>query len=180
MSAHRIAARYAKSLLDLGIERDELDQILKDIDYVRACLTSRDLYLLIKSPIVSVRKKKSVFRRIFDGKLSHTISHFFEIMIRKGRENILPEILDSFVEQYKDFKGISTVVLKTAVELDKETISQIKSALLQSKSTKENIELVVEVDPSLIGGFTLQYEGKEYDTSLVSKLDNMRKQFSSN
>ncbi len=180
MSAHRIAHRYAKSLLDLGIERNELDQMVRDVEIVQASLQSRDLFLLIKSPIIGASKKKSIFKKVFADQLSPTMSKFFDIMIRKSRENVLPEILDSFIDQYKDYEKISTVILKTANALDDQTIEEIKRQLQESTETKSNIDLHVEVDPSLIGGFKLQFEGKEYDASLAYKLDQMRKQFSSN
>jgi len=179
MSAHRIASRYAKSLLDLGIERGELDQIVDDVKTVQSCLKSRELYLLTKSPIISSGKKKSIFKKLFANLLGGTVNKFFEIMIRKGRENVLPEILTSFEEQYKNYKKISTVVLKTAVPLSDETVTEIKRRLLASNSTKVNLDLQVDIDSSLIGGFKLQFEGKEYDSSLAYKLEQMKKQFSS-
>ncbi len=178
MSAHRIATRYAKSLLDLSIERDELEEILADIQYVSKCLSSRDFYLMTKSPIISRGKKKVIFNRLFEGKLSKTMSSFLNIMVRKGRENILPEMVDAFKEQYRAHKYISTVVLKTAVELDDATIEDIKRTLIESGQTEKNVELEVIVDPNLIGGFVLEFGGKQYNSSLAYKLDALRKQFS--
>ena len=178
MSAQRIASRYAKSLLDLAIERKELEHVLEDMQYVQGALESRDLFLLIKSPIISGGKKKSIFRRLFQDKLSKTTNAFFDIMIRKGRENILPEIAHSFVEQYREYKKISSVVLRTAVVLDDATIQAIKAKLSASDKVMENIELEVKVDPSLLGGFVLEFEGRQYDSSLSAKLKDLRKQFS--
>lgn len=178
MSVQRIAGRYAKSLLDLAIERNEVDAVLNDMKYVKAALKSRDLYLMIKSPIVSSDKKLSIFRRIFSDKIQKTTSTFFEIMTRKGRENHLPEIVDSFIEQYKDFKQISTVHIKTAVPLTDAALDTIREKLSHAADVKKNLELMVTVDPSLLGGFTLEFEGKQYDSSIATKLKELRKQFS--
>ncbi|NND05678.1 MAG: ATP synthase F1 subunit delta [Saprospiraceae bacterium] len=180
MSAHRIAVRYAKSLLDLAIERGELDQVLHDMDQLKASLSSRDFYLMVKSPIISTGKKKVIFDRLFKDSLNKTVNSFLQIMVRKGRENLLPEIVDSFKEQYRTHKQISPVMLTTAVALDEKTIAQIKEKLIQSGQTEKNVELLVKVDPSLIGGFRLEFEGKEYNTSLAYRLEEMRKQFSTN
>lgn len=178
MSAQRIAVRYAKSLLDLAIERGELDQVLHDMDQLKASLSSRDFYLLVKSPIISLGKKQSIFKRLFKDKLNKTVNSFLNIMVRKGRENLLPEIVQAFEEQYRAHKHISPVVLTTAVELDDKTIAQIKDKLIQSGQTEKNVELLVKVDPSLLGGFLLEFEGKQYNTSVAHKLNEMRKQFS--
>jgi F-type H+-transporting ATPase subunit delta len=178
MSVQRIATRYAKSVLDLAIERSEIEQILKDMQYVRGALRSRDFLLMIKSPIISTGKKLSIFKRLFTGKLSKTTTSFFDIMIRKSREIYLPEIVDSFIEQYKDYKKISTVVIKTAVPLDEKALEVIRQKLAGSLDTKKNLELNLIVDPTLIGGFTLEFEGKQYDSSMATKLKELRKQFS--
>ena len=180
MSANRIASRYAKSLLDLGIERNELDQIVADMNTVQESLKSRDLFLLIKSPIIGASKKRSIFKKLFETRLSPTINKFFDIMLRKGRESVLPEIITSFQSQYKLYKKISTVILKSATPIDSTTLEKIKDQLTSSDQTRANIDLQVEVDPSLIGGFKLQFEGKEYDASLAFQLEQMRRQFSSN
>ena len=180
MSAQRIAVRYAKSIIDLGIERNELDQLVQDVRTVQQCLQSRDLYLMIKSPVINTGRKRLIFKKLFDDLLGITFNRFFDIMLRKGREDVLPEILSSFEEQYKAYKRISTVVLKTAIPLDDLRVNQIKDRLLASEKTKLNIDLQVVVDQDLIGGFKLQFEGKEYDASLAYKLGQMRKQFSSN
>lgn len=178
MSVQRIAGRYAKSLLDLAKERNEVDAVLKDMQYIKAALKSRDLYLMIKSPIISADKKQSIFRKLFKGKIQQMTGSFFEIMTRKGRENHLPEIVDAFIEQYKTYKQISTVIIKTAVPLSDSALNTIKEKLVSSPDTKKNLELELKVDPSLIGGFTLEFEGKQYDSSIASKLKELRKQFS--
>lgn len=178
MSVQRIAGRYAKSLLDLAIERNEVDAVLEDMNYVKAALKSRDLFLLIKSPIVSMDKKLSIFRNIFSGKIQKTTTAFFEIMTRKGREYHLPEIVDAFIEQYKEYKQISTVSIKTAVALSDDALAKIREKLAASPDVHKNLELEVSVDPSLLGGFTLQFEGKQYDASIATKLKDLRKQFS--
>ncbi|MCB0685821.1 MAG: ATP synthase F1 subunit delta [Saprospiraceae bacterium] len=178
MSVQRIAGRYAKSLLDLAKERKEVDAVLQDMKYIKSALKSRDLYLMIKSPIVNADKKLSIFKKIFSDKIQKTTAAFFDIMTRKGRESYLPEIVDAFIEQYKDYKQISTVIIKTAVPLSDSALATIKEKLASSPDIKKNLEFEVMVDPSLLGGFTLEFEGRQYDSSIASKLKDLRKQFS--
>jgi len=177
MSAHRIASRYAKSILDLAIERSDLDRVLDDMKYVLGALKSRDFYLLVKSPIVSPSKKQAIFHKLFSSKLAKTTTSFFDIMIRKGRENLLPEIAESFVDQYKEKKGILTVLLKTAAPLDESTLDSIRQKIVQSDFAEQQLELEVQVDPNLIGGFALEFGGREYNSSIAHSLQELRKQF---
>ncbi|MBK8079698.1 MAG: F0F1 ATP synthase subunit delta [Saprospiraceae bacterium] len=56
MSVIRISSRYAKSLLDLAVERSEIDTVYQDMLMFKKMVSNRDLYLLLKSPIVNTTK----------------------------------------------------------------------------------------------------------------------------
>ena len=50
---------------------------------------------------------------------------------------------------------------------------------MPSVTTDQFVEVVTAVDPELIGGFTLELEDKIYDASVASKLEKLRKDFTS-
>ncbi len=178
MSVQRIAARYAKALIDLAEDRNSLDAAMEDVQYFMAtCDASRDLRLLLKSPIVDVSKKRNVFQRLFQGKVSDLTYAFFEIILRKGREQYLYEIAQEFVAQYRDIKKIAAVELTTASELDSAQLDKIREAIAGSGTTYENVELTTHVDSSIIGGFIIEFEDKLYDASVAHQLDEVRKAF---
>ena len=99
MTDNRVAPRYAKSLLDLGIEQNKLDVLYDNMSALKSALQNRDLYLMVKSPIIHADKKISVFKSIFEGSFDKISQSFLDIITRKGRETILPEITDSFIKQ---------------------------------------------------------------------------------
>lgn len=180
MSLQRIASRYAKSLIDLSQEQNSLEEVKQDIDSFLDALSNRDFYLLLKSPIINVDKKQSIFKAIFEGKLSKLTMAFFDIILRKNRENVLPEIAREFVHQYKVIKHVTTVIVKTATPLTKESEEAIRQKILNSNATEKNLEIVTEVDPSLIGGFVLEFENKLYDASVAHQLEELKKEFTNN
>ncbi len=180
MSVSRIAARYAKPLLDLAIEKNELDGVLSDVKSIKSALGNRDLFLLMKSPIIKADKKLSIAKSIFKGKVSDMVFSFIEIIIKKGRENILPEIVDEFISEYKTYKKITTVTLITAKELAKSELEAIKGKLLASDITEEQVEIHTAVDPKIIGGFIIKIGDKLYDASVLHKLEEIKKKISSN
>src|ERR1700753_2799993 len=152
----RLAGRYAKSLIDLAVEKNQLDAVYKDMLFLQnVCKTNRDFVNLLKSPIVAVEKKQKIFDTIAKDNLNEITASFNKLLIGKGREIYLPEIVTAFVQQYKDFKGINIVKLITAIAASdelKESITQkIKSGL-----KLEQIELNTEVNPDIIGGFILE------------------------
>ncbi len=180
MSVSRISARYAKSLLDLARERNELDSVKADVDYVAKALKSRDLGLFLKSPIINSGKKLSIFKTLFEGKVSNTSMAFFEIIIKKGREMYLPEIIQDFINQYKVLNKISTVTITTATPLTAEALDDIKAKLLASDITMDKLDVNTKVDASLIGGFVVEIGDKLYDASVAHKLEQVRKEFADN
>jgi len=180
MSANRIATTYAKSLLDLAIDQSNLEPVKEDIDAFKASLESRDLYLLLKSPIINKNKKKQVFDAIFGGKFNKVTSAFFDIVLKKGREMHLPEIANAFQLQYKAYHKITSVTIKTAVAISDAKLESIKAKLLESNITASSLDIATEVDPSLIGGFVIEVGDKLYDASVAHKLENIKKEFLTN
>lgn len=177
MSIKRVASRYAKSLLDLAIERGSLEQVLGDMQSLQIATKNRDLLNLVKSPIVSADKKKAVFNAIFGGKFADITSGFINLALNKGREDLLPEIAAEFIEQYNAFKGITSVTIKTATPLDAAALSDIKSKLLASTITAQDLEVTTVVDPSLIGGFVIEVGDKLIDNSVAYQLKKLTKEF---
>lgn len=180
MSVSRISSRYAKSLMELGLERNELESVKKDILYFTEAMKSRDLYLLLKSPIINAGKKLSIINAVFGGKIGTTTMAFIEIIIKKGREMYLPEIAGDFLNQYKLHNRISTVKITTATPLSAESVNELKAKLMTSDITMDKLEISEKVDPSIIGGFIIEVGDKLYDASISHKLEEMKKSFSNN
>ena len=65
MQNPRLATRYAKSILDLAVEKNSLEAVLKDIQVLHAvCAESRDFEMMLRSPIITGDKKLSVINEI--------------------------------------------------------------------------------------------------------------------
>ncbi len=180
MSISRISTRYAKSLLDLAIERNELESIRKDMEYFSEAVKNRDLYLMLKSPIINAAKKTSVLKIIMDGKINKTTSAFLDIIVKKGREMYLPEIAADFITQYKEFNKISTVKITTAAPLNDGSLAEIKAKLLGSDITMDKLDIITAMDPKILGGFIIEVGDRLYDASIKHRLEQVKKEFASN
>lgn len=178
MSVGRIATRYAKSLLDLAIEQNQLEDSLADIQEMKASMASQELVNFFKSPVIKSEKKLSVYKAIFGDKFKSLADKFFQLVIKKGREDALPEICDEFIHQYKEHKGISAITIVSATKMTAEAEAKVKQRLLESNETYANVDLDFEIDESLIGGFKIKMGGKLYDASVAHKLEQLRKEFS--
>lgn len=180
MSVTRIATRYAKSLIDLAIEQNKLEQVSADLGSVREAARHRELNLMLKSPIVHADKKLAVLDALFKGKIEPLTLGYLHLLVNKGREAYIPEIAAEFVIQYKILKNITTVRLTTAAPVGEALLSDLRQRLLASGVTAANLDLETKVDPALIGGFLLEFDNRRYDASVAHKLDELKAQFSKN
>jgi F-type H+-transporting ATPase subunit delta len=176
----RLAGRYAKSLIDLSIERNQLAEAYKDMVYLDAvCKASREFVNVLKSPVISPDKKVQILESITGGKIGELVATFSNLLVKKGREAYLPEIAVAFIEQYKDHEGIYVVTLTTAApvseELKKTIVDKIKTETIMKQ-----VELITDVNESLIGGFVLEVGDHLVDASIAFELSNARKQFQDN
>lgn len=176
----RVASRYAKSLLDLAVERGQLEQVYNDMLYLqRLTKESRDFSNLLRSPVVKAEAKTRVFDAVTKGNVSELTTAFAKLMIAKTRENALPEIITAFINQYKVNKGIQIVKLTTAVPLGED----VKASIIEQVRKSENfqkLELEETVNPNIIGGFVLQVGDKLVDASISYDLKNISRQFENN
>ncbi|MDO6434006.1 ATP synthase F1 subunit delta [Flavitalea sp. BT771] len=176
----RLAGRYAKSLIDLALEKGQLEEVYHDMLFLQqAFRSSKELVVMIKSPVIKADKKDKVLDAITAGKTSVITSTFTKLLLRKGREFFLPEIITAFIDQYKEYKGIHTVKLTTAIPVSEELKKSIVDKIKADKHLKD-IELLTAVDESLIGGFVLEVGDELVDGSIAFDLKNIKKQFQNN
>jgi F-type H+-transporting ATPase subunit delta len=174
-----VASRYAKSLLDLAVEKAQLEAVYADMIQVQSvCENSKEFITFLKSPIIKADKKVSTLKAVFDGKLNVITSGFLTIVANKRRESIIPQMAESFIEQYKSQKNILTAVVTSAKGLDATTKQQALS-LIKSQLNGE-IELIEKIDSNVIGGFILKIGDKQLDKSVARQLSNLKKQLTTN
>lgn len=176
----RLATRYAKSLIDLSIEKNKLEDVFADMQLLQAiCKSNRDFVNLLRSPIINSDTKKKIIAAVLGGKVSELTSLFITLLINKGRESNLPEIITAFIDQYKQHKNIHQVKLTTAAPINDAVrtaiINQVKKA-----GGIENIELEEKVDDKIIGGFVLKIGDKLVDASIAYDLKEIATQFDNN
>jgi F-type H+-transporting ATPase subunit delta len=176
----RVAGRYAKSLIDLAIERGNLQSVVGDIESLNQAMKNRDLYLMLKSPIINSDKKASIMKAIFGSGFDATTMAFINICITKSREDILPEIATDFLAEYKKMQGITTIKVTTAAPLSTEALEALRLKLMDSTTTAKNVEIETAINPDLIGGYVVEFGDKLYDASVAHKLETLGKEFKGN
>ena len=180
MANPRLAGRYAKSLLDLATEQNQVDAVYADIKFLQAlCNSNQDFVNVLKSPVIKPDIKEKIIVSVTENKVSKTTALFLRLLINKAREYNLPEIVKAFLDQYNAMNNIHQVKLTTAVpisvDLQNSIVNKIKSI---TKMDKIEMETIVKDD--LIGGFTLQMGDTFVDASILRDLNDVKKQFKNN
>ena len=176
----RLASRYAKSILDLAVERGELELVYADMQFLQqVCKGHKDFTNLLKSPVVNSDTKKKIVEAVTAGRISELTRSFNALLIRKNRESNLPEITTAFISLYKKHKGIHTVKLTTAKPVS-DSVRQVIISQVKQAGGFNNIELDEKVDDNIIGGFVLQIGDKLVDASIAYDLKNIARQFENN
>lgn len=176
----RLASRYAKSLIDLAIEKGQLEKVFADMQWLQAvCKSNRDFVNLLRSPIIKADTKKKILAAVTNGNIGELTASFNALLITKGRESNLPEIVNAFIASYKEHKNIQTIKLTTAAPISDALKNSIVDQVKKSAGF-QNVEVEEKVDADLIGGFVLQIGDKLVDASIAYDLRAIAKQFENN
>jgi F-type H+-transporting ATPase subunit delta len=179
MEDSRIHKRYALALYQLAGELKQLDRVFDDMQIVaQTCLDSKELMLVLASPIIRDTKKGKILTEIFESKICELSQRFINLVVVQNREISLPQIALEYLQLVKDFKGIKTALLTSAQPLDAKTRASIIARL--KEQTGCEVELVEKTDPELLGGFTLSLEGQLFDASIKNTMHRLRKEFTDN
>ena len=108
MNNPRLAIRYAKSLIDLAMEQKKLKEVYNDILFLQSiCRSSKEFVAILNSPVIKPDKKNKIIHAITTGKIDPLTESFLKLLTLKGREISLPEIINSFIDQYNSINKIN-------------------------------------------------------------------------
>jgi F-type H+-transporting ATPase subunit delta len=95
------------------------------------------------------------------------------MIVQNKRESYIPDITRRFIYDYKNHRGITTVVLTTVVPLD----NQLKDKITQMihDAYHSTVEIEEKQKENLIGGFIIRIDDNMMDASVARELQRMRK-----
>ncbi|HKL09173.1 MAG TPA: ATP synthase F1 subunit delta [Bacteroidales bacterium] len=171
----QINVRYAKSLFLLAKEKNLVDEIKNDIELIFQALHEiPELIVLLEHPVVKISRKSAVLTDLFNEKIHEYTSAFLQLVIKNKRENHLKGMLRNYIDLYRQFKGIKTAEITTAIKLSDKEINEITKAIGQQFKT--TVELKQKVNEDIIGGVIIEIENKQLDLSVAHYLERLKKE----
>ncbi|HYG14770.1 MAG TPA: ATP synthase F1 subunit delta [Bacteroidia bacterium] len=175
MSDIRIASRYAKSLMDLAIEKGLLEQVNLDMRTLQTVAKENSsLVNVFDSPVIKSDKKAAIVHGVFGNTFNKLTMMFADQVVKKRREMYLPLIAQEFVKQYNQRNGIQTATVTSATALSEGMKASVKEFI--EKETNSRVDLKTMVNPDIIGGLVIRIEDTLYDSSIAKKLDQIKKE----
>jgi F-type H+-transporting ATPase subunit delta len=176
MSDFRVLHRYATSLLETAIEKNNLDVITTDMRLLVDTLEqNKQLELMLESPIIRPDLKLKILNEVFGKKISKDSMDFIEFVVSKKRENLLESIGKRFLELQDEHLGIANVVVTAAFEFTTDQKNVLQGRL--EKILEKKVRLNFKTDIDLVGGFIAKVGDTLYDASIKHQLEQLKKQF---
>ena len=168
----RAAIRYARAIYEIADEEKLVEEVYNDM--IRISKLNRDSFdfknLLSNSIIDNIDKKKAILSLV--EKNNSITEKLLDLLIHNKRVAIISDISSSFIQLYNKHNNIKEAVVISASQLDKNLENQILSQIKIPEA--KSITLINLVDSSIIGGFIIRYDGKEYNASIKQNLKNLK------
>lgn len=177
--AKLISKRYAVALFELAKETGKIDLFNNQVELIyNSIKDDKEFLTVLNHPRISGGEKFNLFQNIYKDNISEEILGLISIVVNKNRETEILEILETFLELVKDYKGITTAYVFSAIALNDEQLTKIKENL--SKNLNKEIIIEASVKPELIGGLLINVDGKVIDNSIKRNLDDIKKSLINN
>ena len=170
----RAAIRYAKAMYDIAIEENFVNEVYKDMSLIKDLYgDSSDFKSLLSNSQIKYQDKKKAILSILENNNAIT-EKLIDLLIHNKRVTIIGDIAISFIQLYNKHNDIKEATVITASPINDDLKSIILSKINVSDS--KSISLTNIIDSSIIGGFIIRFDGKEYNASVKQNLNNLKKE----
>nr|YP_009314311.1 ATP synthase CF1 subunit delta [Liagora harveyana]SCW22565.1 ATP synthase CF1 subunit delta [Liagora harveyana] len=166
----QLSQPYAEALLETAKKSNSIDNIVEDVNIVLQILSeSTNLTEFLKNPLINITSKKEAVKKLFGNQLDKELLVFILLLIDRKRISYLSDILNRYLEFVYALESFVVADVITSIQFtDQQKQDLIKK--LQQMTGKNNVQLNIALDSSLIAGFTVQIGSKIIDTSLKGQL----------
>jgi F-type H+-transporting ATPase subunit delta len=172
----RAAIRYAKAVIEIAQTSGKAEAVNNDMELILATIAeSHELRTFLSSPVMKKDVKKLALSEIFSNVQSETNS-LFNLLFENKRFEILDAIAKEYNRLFDESNGIEVAKVTTAFPITPELQAKVLAKIAEFSNKKITIENIV--DPAIIGGFILRVGDQQYNTSVASKLSELKREFS--
>lgn len=176
MDRNRVTVRYAKALIDLANEQNLLDEVNNDMLLLYTALDEyKGFYEYVINPGFASSEKYKKINALFSKDFNALSMRFVQLVFDNNREEYLKDLCRNIIAMAREIKGIVPANITTAKTVDEKLITKLKTKF--EKELKTSLELSTEVNEELIGGFIFTIDNQQYDASVSTKINAIKKEF---
>jgi F-type H+-transporting ATPase subunit delta len=169
-----IAAVYARSLFEVAKDQDKLDLVRDQLGaFADALNETRDLQVFFFSPYFSTAEKEDGLDRVVSD-ADPAVLNFLKLLIEKHRMPVVFRIRATYDALWEDENRLLPVQITSAVELDKQVVSQLGDRI--AEQTDRKVDISADVDPDILGGIVVRVGNSVLDASVRNRLEQLRRQ----
>jgi F-type H+-transporting ATPase subunit delta len=174
MNQSQISVRYAKALFQIASEKQQLDEVFRDMQILTDTYGIPEFKTLLVQPFLKASQKCNMVESVLKDRLTGISLSLIELVIKNKREIYLPGMARNFQDLYRKARGIRSATLVTAHPVTEEEVTRIRELI--GKTFPGKLELTDKLDEGIIGGFVLTIEDMQYDASVARNLREMKNQ----
>jgi len=178
MANGSLAKRYARALLNLGLEGNNVDQLNDDLQAFGAALSvnEQQLFTALTNPILTAEEISSVLQVVLQKLSLHKLSsNFIKLLLDKGRLILFFDISTVYQSMADEQAGRLRAYVETAREISAlERIELRKTLAEASQVSPDNLLVEYHINPELIGGIIAKVGDILYDASISSRLLDLK------
>ena len=170
----QVGSVYGEALYTLALEEGISTVIGEELSVLEQSFHAEpDFIRLLASPNLSVQERCNILDDSFRGKVHAYVLNFLKILTEKGYMRYFSDCCKAYEARYNLDNGILPVTAITAVPLSAAQAEKLTEKL--SRVTGKQVKLLGRVDPQVLGGVRLDYDGKQLDDTVSHRLDAIGK-----
>jgi len=169
-----MAGRYASALFELAKDQQQLEQVERDLASLQTMLAgSADLRRLVLSPVISAEDQAKALGAVLQkAGISGLTSNFVKLIAKNRRLFAAGDMMKAFRALVARERGEVSADVASAHALTPEQMQLLSDTL--RTSIGKNVRIDTRVDPSLLGGLVVKVGSRMIDSSLRTKLNNLK------
>ena len=168
-----IARPYAEALFKACADKGaDLGSTVAWVEELAAIAANPQLRQLADNPNVSGTQVFDLITGVAKSALPETARNFLRVILDNGRLDVLPEVAAQFRSLVNSKSGSSDAVVFSAFPIADAALAELGASL--EKRFGRKLNLTVKQDDSLIGGVRVVVGDEVLDTSVKSRLEQMK------
>jgi F-type H+-transporting ATPase subunit delta len=169
-----VARVYSNALINAATDQNILQLVVDEVQEVSAFFKSKpELLALFVENALGASESDALIQRAFSGQVHLLVLNLLRVLNEKSRIGLIHALADRLKSDTDNLLGRCRVFVQVARKLDERDLLKLEKQLQDRLNLIPQIEY--SIDPSLIGGLVIRIGDLQFDSSIRSRLEQLRK-----